>query len=76
MQAAHGGRRDMGSGLAGNRKNSIRIIESGRSLSTRSVLERRDQQTSGFAMSQKNSPSQAALVLIVDDDEATVDISG
>jgi CheY-like chemotaxis protein len=31
--------------------------------------------TSGFAMAQENSRSQAALVLIVDDDEAVVEIT-
>ena len=47
----------------------IRIINSARSLSPKLALERRGQQNVSFLMAQKNPPSQAALVLIVDDDE-------
>jgi CheY-like chemotaxis protein len=39
------------------------------------VFERRDRKNPGFTMAQKNPRSHAALILVVDDDQAVVEIT-
>ena len=62
--------------LAGIRGHLIQIAKSAGSRSTKiGVGKEGPAKTSGFAMAQKNPRSHAALILIVDDDEAVVEIT-
>jgi CheY-like chemotaxis protein len=57
-------------------RQKYEIVKSAGSRSTRiGVGKEGPEKTSGVAMAQKNPRSQAALVLIVDDDEAVVEIT-